>query len=87
MSEVGDDVRERSPLHELGEREWPVEGGRDRFRIRVRRNLSSKGPTVGWSCLFFFQVPDLFLRTGYTYLTFKGGGGRVKCTLLALSLL
>ena len=65
MSELGEDVRERSPLHEAA-REWPREEGRrvgeaegrrageadmkgearDRFRIRVKRNLSCRPAQV-----------------------------------------
>ena len=52
----GEDVRERSPLHEVGEGGWGGRGddeeematNRDNFRIRVRRSGSTKvrGPMV-----------------------------------------
>ena len=65
----GDEVRERSPLHELGDREqlgfFDAEiNDRDKFRVRVRKHGASavaKGPLVSFvyflsdkaSCLLY----------------------------------
>ena len=61
MSEMrGDDVRERSPLHEVGDNNigfGSCDGGqaeRDKFRVRVKRSAGTggkKGPLVRF-CLF-----------------------------------
>ena len=59
MSEIGEDVRERSPLHEVGARDWPrEEEERDRFRIRVRRNQTNRANTVS-ICLLFQELDGI----------------------------
>ena len=57
----GEDIRERSPLHEVGEGGWGGRGdeeeematNRDRFRIRVTRSGSTavRGPMVSFKSM------------------------------------